>query len=185
MFIKIGKTGPKAKIHAEKAAGDILPCTAYSHLLLYNHCFFKDTLHRTPHNAKNKIRFIVNFAPEIQEMTSEATYLGLLGYTVPTVALNVALQEHKLIRYLNKNPKPINGSEQITDPQSFWHVSLSIFRFSDDLHRLVNRYHFALNSLNEMKNIMLAEKICAVQNEMYVGCKRLNWNSLGMLHTEP
>lgn len=77
-----------------------------------------------------------------------------------------------------------NRSDQITDLQSFWHVSLSIFRFSDDLHRLVNRYHFALNSLNEMKNNMLAEQICTVQNELYIGCKRLNWNSLGMLHTE-
>lgn len=47
----------------------------------------------------NKMQFIVNFAPEIQEIISEATYLGLLGYTVPTVALNVALQEYKLIRY--------------------------------------------------------------------------------------
>lgn len=68
-------------------------------LALYNHCFFKDTPHRTPHSTKNKMRFVVNFAPEIQEIISEATYLGLLGYTVPTVALNVALQDYKLIRY--------------------------------------------------------------------------------------
>lgn len=45
------------------------------------------------------MRFSVNFAPEIREMISEAKYLGLLGYSVPPVALNVALQEHKLIRY--------------------------------------------------------------------------------------
>lgn len=68
-------------------------------LTLYNHCFFKDTPHRTPLSTKNKMRFVVNFAPEIQEIISEATYLGLLGYTVPTVALNVALQDYKLIRY--------------------------------------------------------------------------------------
>lgn len=45
------------------------------------------------------MRFIVNFAPEISEIISEAKYLGLLGYSVPPVALNVALQEYKLIRY--------------------------------------------------------------------------------------
>lgn len=55
------------------------------------------------------------------------------------------------------------------------------FRYSDDLHRLVNRYHNALNSLNKLKMTMLAEQIYTVQNEIYIGCKRLNWNSLGML----
>lgn len=45
------------------------------------------------------MRLIVNFAPEIREIISEAKYLGLLGYSVPPVALNVALQEYKLIRY--------------------------------------------------------------------------------------
>lgn len=59
-----------------------------------------------------------------------------------------------------------------------------MFRYSDDLHRLVNRFDSALDSLNEMKTIMLAEQIRAVQNEMDIGCKRLNWNSLGMLLTE-
>lgn len=56
-----------------------------------------------------------------------------------------------------------------------------IFRHSDDLHRLVNRYHSALNGLDEMKTTMLAEQISTVQNEIYIGCKTLNWNSLGML----
>lgn len=45
------------------------------------------------------MRFIVNFAPEIKEIISESKYLGLLGYSVPAVALNVALQEYKFIRY--------------------------------------------------------------------------------------
>lgn len=48
----------------------------------------------------------------------------------------------------------------------------------------MNRYHAALNSLDEMKTFMLADQISAVQKEIYIGCKSLNWNSLGMLLTE-
>lgn len=58
---------------------------------------FKD-IPTTPHSLKSNMRFIVNFAPEIKEMICEAKFLGLLGYSVPPVALNVALLEHKLIR---------------------------------------------------------------------------------------
>lgn len=55
---------------------------------------------KTPnYSKKNNMQFLVNFAPEIKEIISEARYLGLLGYSVPPVALNVALQEYKLIRY--------------------------------------------------------------------------------------
>lgn len=60
-----------------------------------------------------------------------------------------------------------------------------MFRYSDDLHRLVSRYHDALNSLDKLKTTLLAEQICNVHNELYVGCKRLNWNSLGMLRNQP
>lgn len=55
---------------------------------------------KTPnYSKKDSVWFIVNFAPEIKEIISEVRYLGLLGYSVPHVALNVALQEYKLIRY--------------------------------------------------------------------------------------
>lgn len=79
----------------------------FSRFVFSNHCFSKDALH-CPHSAKNKTQFIVNFAPEIQEIISESTYLGLLGYTVPTVALNVALKENKLIRYEDSSTEPLD-----------------------------------------------------------------------------
>lgn len=130
------------------------------------------------------MRLIVNFAPEIREIISEAKYLGLLGYSVPPVALNVALQEYKLIRYYERVLKEFGSVCKCADRCRFRHVSNLIFRHSDDLHRLVSRYHSALDSLNEMKTVMLAEQISAVQKEMDMGCKRLNWNSLGMALTE-
>lgn len=41
-----------------------------------------------------------------------------------------------------------------------------------------------MDSLSEAKYIMLAEHINAVHEELQFGCRRLNWNSLGMLRTE-
>lgn len=72
-------------------------------VLLFLYCVYvfvslKDTA-CTQNILKNAVRFIVNFAPEIKEIISETKNLVLLGYSVPPVAQNVALQEHKLVRY--------------------------------------------------------------------------------------
>ncbi|XP_058491324.1 dynein axonemal heavy chain 10 [Solea solea] len=95
-------------------------------------------------------RFFLNFAPEIREIISETNNLGSLGYPVPDVAQNVALQKHKFIRYV------------------------------DDLNNLVNCYHSVMDSLSEPKIIMLAQHIRAVKEVMHSGCKRMNWYSLGI-----
>ncbi|XP_062273833.1 dynein axonemal heavy chain 10 [Scomber scombrus] len=96
------------------------------------------------------MRYIVNFAPEIKEIVSETNNLVSMGYTVPELAQNVALQEHKFIRYVG------------------------------DLNNLVNLYHSVMDSLSEAKIIMLAQQIKPVKKEMHFGCRRLNWNSLGI-----
>ncbi|XP_054466216.1 dynein axonemal heavy chain 10 [Anoplopoma fimbria] len=96
------------------------------------------------------VRYIVNLAPEIKEMISETNHLVPLGYSVPYLAQNVALQEHKLIRY------------------------------GIDLNNVVNCYHSVMDNLSEAHLIMLAEQIKAVRTDLYFGCKRLNWNSLGI-----
>lgn len=72
-------------------------------MLLFFYCVYifvslKDIPH-TQNSLKNAVRFIVNFAPEIKEIISETKSLVLLDYSVPPVAQNVALQEHKLVRY--------------------------------------------------------------------------------------
>uniref|UniRef100_A0A669FBB8 Dynein axonemal heavy chain 10 n=1 Tax=Oreochromis niloticus TaxID=8128 RepID=A0A669FBB8_ORENI len=90
------------------------------------------------------LRYIVNFAPEIKEIISEAYSLEALGYTVPDLAQNVALQENKFIS------------------------------------NLINRYHSALDSLNEAHVVMLAPHIKVVRKDISLGFKRLNWNSLGI-----
>lgn len=78
----------------------VLSPTVYTAALLslLTPLLLKDVPKTPNHSKKNNMRFIVNFAPEMKEIISEAKYLGLLGYSVPPVALNVALQEYKLIR---------------------------------------------------------------------------------------
>ncbi|XP_071339029.1 dynein axonemal heavy chain 10 [Trachinotus anak] len=96
------------------------------------------------------VRYLVNFPPEIREIISETNNLVSQGHSVPYLAQNVALQEHKFIRY------------------------------SEDLNNLANCFHSVIDSLSEAKFIMLTQHINAVEKDLYFGCKRLNWNSLGI-----
>uniref|UniRef100_A0A7N8Y270 Dynein axonemal heavy chain 10 n=1 Tax=Mastacembelus armatus TaxID=205130 RepID=A0A7N8Y270_9TELE len=95
-------------------------------------------------------RYTVNFATEIREIILETNHLVTMGYSVPSLVQNVALQEHKIIKCV------------------------------DDLKNLVNRYHSVMDSLSEIMFIMLAQKISVVTKEMEFGSKRLNWTSLGI-----
>lgn len=44
---------------------------------------------------------------------------------------------------------------------------------------MTNRFNSILDSLSGTKAIMLTEHINVVRSEIHLGCKRLNWNSLG------
>lgn len=68
------------------------------HLFCFCFSHFKD-VRPTENSLKKGVRYIVNFAPEIKEIISETKSLVSLGYSVPQLAQNVALQEHKFIRY--------------------------------------------------------------------------------------
>ncbi len=63
--------------------------------------------------------FVVNFAPELEEIISEAKYLEKLGFAVPELARSVALQEDKFTG------------------------------FCDGLNRCLSRYHHVLASLSD------------------------------------
>lgn len=52
----------------------------------------------TESSLQRNVRYLVNFAPEIREIISETHNLVALGCSVPYLAQNVTLQEHKLIR---------------------------------------------------------------------------------------
>lgn len=58
-----------------------------------------------------------------------------------------------------------------------------LFRYVDGLKNLVNRYHSLMDSLNDATFLLLAEQIQELRKVLHFGCKRLNWNSLGTVHT--
>ena len=43
----------------------------------------------------------MNFAPELHEIVTETKYMEQLGFAVPDLARNVALQEDKYFGYVN------------------------------------------------------------------------------------
>ncbi|XP_030648846.1 dynein heavy chain 10, axonemal [Chanos chanos] len=96
------------------------------------------------------MRYMVDFAPELKEVVAETKYLEQLGYALPSLAFNFAVQEDKLLRYLS------------------------------DLNNLVNRYHTLMDSLNDVEFIILSEKIKELRRVLRAGCKRLSWSSLAI-----
>ncbi|XP_035641685.1 dynein axonemal heavy chain 10 [Oncorhynchus keta] len=104
----------------------------------------------TEHDMERGVRYMMNFAPELKEIISETKYLEQLGYSVPELARNVALQEDKFLRYV------------------------------DGLKNLVNRYHSLMDCLNDAEFFLLAEQIQELRRVMRSGYKRLNWNALGI-----
>ncbi|XP_057687718.1 dynein axonemal heavy chain 10-like isoform X2 [Corythoichthys intestinalis] len=95
-------------------------------------------------------RYRANFPPEIMTIISESKNLISMSYSIPEVAQNVTLQEFNFIRY------------------------------SEELHKLVNRYNATIDSLSDAKLSMLSPNIKRVETLFLSGCKRLNWNSLAI-----
>uniref|UniRef100_A0AAV2KWR9 AAA+ ATPase domain-containing protein n=1 Tax=Knipowitschia caucasica TaxID=637954 RepID=A0AAV2KWR9_KNICA len=95
------------------------------------------------------VRFSVNF-DQIRQIMAETSNLVSMGYTVPDLARDVALQEDNLIRYA-------------------W-----------ELQQLVSRFYMVMESLSDSMAGMLAKHIKTLRKEMSFGCKTFNWKSLGI-----
>uniref|UniRef100_A0A8C4TE89 Dynein axonemal heavy chain 10 n=1 Tax=Erpetoichthys calabaricus TaxID=27687 RepID=A0A8C4TE89_ERPCA len=96
------------------------------------------------------IQYSINFAPELKEIISETKYMEQLGFSVPELARNVALQEDKFLRYI------------------------------DGLQHMLNKYHGLINLINDAEIELLDEHIQEVHRVLRSGYRRLNWNSLGI-----
>ncbi|XP_049721902.1 dynein axonemal heavy chain 10 isoform X2 [Elephas maximus indicus] len=94
--------------------------------------------------------FVINFSPALREIINETKYLEQLGFTVPELARNVALQEDKFLRY------------------------------TDGIQRLLDHYHTLLGTLNEAEAVLLDDHSQELVRVFRSGYKRLNWNSLGI-----
>ncbi|XP_067862341.1 dynein axonemal heavy chain 10 [Heptranchias perlo] len=95
-------------------------------------------------------KYEVNFAPELQEIIMETKCMEQLGFQIPQLARNVALQEQKFLRY------------------------------TTGLKNMLNRYQKLMDSLSMAETKLMAEHIRELQRVIRSGYRRLNWNSLGI-----
>ncbi|XP_004690685.2 PREDICTED: dynein heavy chain 10, axonemal [Condylura cristata] len=94
--------------------------------------------------------FVINFSPTLKEIIHDTKYLEQLGFTVPELARNVALQEDKFLRY------------------------------TDGIQRILDHYHKLIGTLNEAELLLLEDHSQELIRVFRSGYKRLNWNSLGI-----
>ncbi|XP_072658407.1 dynein axonemal heavy chain 10 isoform X2 [Canis lupus baileyi] len=101
-------------------------------------------------NSDKGAIFAVNFSPALKEIISETKYLEQLGFSVPELARNVALQEDKFLRY------------------------------TEGIQRMLDHYHMLIGTLNEAESLLLDDHSQELIRVFRSGYKRLNWNSLGI-----
>ncbi|XP_048641449.1 dynein axonemal heavy chain 10 isoform X3 [Marmota marmota marmota] len=94
--------------------------------------------------------FVINFSPALKEIIHETKYLEQLGFSVPELARNIALQEDKFLRY------------------------------TDGMQRMLDHYHMLIGTLNEAETLLLDDHSQELVRVFRSGYKRLNWNSLGI-----
>uniref|UniRef100_A0A8C2R8N1 AAA+ ATPase domain-containing protein n=1 Tax=Capra hircus TaxID=9925 RepID=A0A8C2R8N1_CAPHI len=100
-------------------------------------------------NPDRVAAFSINFSPALREIINETKYLEQLGFPVPELARNVALQEDKFLRY------------------------------TDGIQRMLDHYHTLTGTLNEAESLLLDDHSQELLRVFRSGYKRLNWNSLG------
>ncbi|XP_053555751.1 dynein axonemal heavy chain 10 [Bombina bombina] len=99
---------------------------------------------------ERSFHYVVNFAPELQEIITETKLMEQLGFTIGELPRNVALQEDKFLRY------------------------------TDGIRQTVNAYEKLMESLNEAEAQLLDDHIRELWKVFRSGYRRLNWNSLGI-----
>ena len=95
--------------------------------------------------------FSINYDPELHELIAESKYLDLMGLPVPDAAVNVTLLEERHLVYL------------------------------EDLKKMLHRYHTIVASMDEPTAQLMSNHIRDLVLVIEPGCRRLNWNSLGIL----
>jgi len=95
-------------------------------------------------------RFEVNFAPELNVIMLESKYLEQLGFSIPELARNMALQEHKYSMFVV------------------------------GLRNMLERYHRIMSSLEPAELDLLSDWVKQLQQTLKAGHTRLNWNTLGI-----
>ncbi|XP_004753142.1 dynein axonemal heavy chain 10 isoform X1 [Mustela putorius furo] len=101
-------------------------------------------------NLEKGAMFAINFSPALKEIINETKYLEQLGFSVPELARNVALQEDKFLRY------------------------------TEGIQRMLDHHHKLIGTLNEAESLLLDDHSQELMRVFRSGYKRLNWSSLGI-----
>ncbi|XP_071945421.1 dynein axonemal heavy chain 10-like [Antedon mediterranea] len=101
-------------------------------------------------NQALELKYVVDFAPELSEIITETKHLEHLGFSIPELPRNVALQDDKYLRW------------------------------NDGLKHMLDRYHAVIASLNNAETQLLEDHMKDLRRTLKPGYRRLNWNSLGI-----
>jgi dynein heavy chain len=104
---------------------------------------------RTTH-AQRRRRCVVNFSPELHDLIRETRYLDRMGLPIPTVALDVALQERKY------------------------------YNLFEQLNAMLTAHGEATENLTTTERQLLARRIDELDRVLQPGLDPLNWNSLSI-----
>jgi dynein heavy chain len=91
--------------------------------------------------------FFVNFSPDLKLLVQECKYLDRMGFIIPVAALNVTLQEK------------------------------SYHDYEERISALLQRHSTVTMGLSAVETDLLKSQLAAVQEELAIGFKPLNWNS--------
>ncbi|XP_064612357.1 LOW QUALITY PROTEIN: dynein axonemal heavy chain 10-like [Liolophura sinensis] len=105
---------------------------------------------RREKGPQTAVKYVVDFDPQLKEIISETRHFEQLGFSVPELARNVALQEEKFICYV------------------------------ESLRLMLKKYHHLLGSLDNAEAQLLEDQMRELRRVIRPGSKRLNWNSLGI-----
>ncbi|NXA37419.1 DYH10 protein, partial [Eudromia elegans] len=100
--------------------------------------------------VEKSVHFSVNFSPKLHEIISETKYMEQMGFPIPEMARNVALQEDKYLKCI------------------------------DGLKNMLDHYDRLMGTLDEAETKLLDDHIQELWRVFKSGHRRLNWNSLGI-----
>eukprot|EP00798_Chlamydomonas_sp_ICE-L_P031817 gene31817-7021_t len=92
----------------------------------------------------------VKFHADLIKLIRETRYLDRMGFPIPELALNVALQEDKYHAWL------------------------------EGLEVMLSHYYEVINQLSPIEKELMAKKLTDLEGSLHAGFHILNWNSLGI-----
>ncbi|ESN91800.1 hypothetical protein HELRODRAFT_96436 [Helobdella robusta] len=111
----------------------------------------KMSLIKKTHHDVSMHHFTLNMSEKLMQIIRETKHLEVLGFTVPQLAHNIALQEETLIRNY------------------------------DQLFMMLISYHKVISQLSRAERILLAKQTNDLEKVLMPGASRFNWTSLSTL----